>query len=464
MSLIINRRVFFKVAATGVSGCMISPIELFSQGAAPPRVNILGTAKYCIFVLLGGAPSQIDTFDLKVGPWTPENFNPSTVQGVNWPSGLLPSLGTQLAKNRISVVRSCQAPALVHSLLQTWTQTGRSPANATGQIAPNMGSIIALEKEGERQLNHPVPGFLTMNVGNIVAGPGYLPGRYSAFDGTPGVSGLPNLPSNISGNEPGVVWSSAPATFNARYSLLRLLDEHLSRNSAVAPKFEEMSDFYGSARAMMLDGRVATAFRPSTEDSRRYGTGTSSTQFGNACVAARNLLQADLGVRFVQINLGGWDHHGDIHNPTTGMSPLARQLDTGLGNLIQDLSEMPGSRGSLLDDTLIIARGEFGRTVGPLNAVAGRDHYFNYSALVAGGGTRGGRALGSTTPDGAFVDDPGWSHGRPIYSEDFVATIYSALGINYRTRRTDDPLGLGFEYVATTNTAYIGEPLAELFS
>jgi hypothetical protein len=75
---------------------------------------------------------------------------------------------------------------------------------------------------------------------------------------------------------------------------------------------------------------------------------------------------------------------------------------------------------------------------------------------------RGGRVLGATTADGAYVEDPGWSEGRPVYSEDFAATIYAALGINYTTVRHDDPLGRGFEYVPTTS-GYIGKPILELF-
>ena len=244
-------------------------------------------------------------------------------------------------------------------------------------------------------------------------------------------------------------------------------DNSLVHQSKASTKFEEMGDFYSSAHAMMYDPRVTAAFQfNSTQglaDANRYGTGTAQTTFGNACLTAKNVLAANLGVRFVQINLGGWDNHTNIYQANAGVYGPGRQLDTGLANLISDLAGMPGSRGTLLDDTLIIARGEFGRTVGPLTGGAGRDHYFNYSALVAGGGVRGGRAIGSTNSTGAFVDDPGWSVGRPIYSEDFAATIYSALGINYRTIRHDDPLGRGFEYVATTGTNYIGEPIAELF-
>jgi uncharacterized protein (DUF1501 family) len=91
-------------------------------------------------------------------------------------------------------------------------------------------------------------------------------------------------------------------------------------------------------------------------------------------------------------------------------------LDAGLANLIGDLDGLPGTRGTMLDDSLIVVRGEFGRTIGPLNGQAGRDHYFTFSTLIAGGGVRGGRAIGATTADGAFVVDPGWSVGRPIYS------------------------------------------------
>ena len=92
MEPIINRRLFFKAAATGMVGCFLSP-EVFSQnittaGAAP--ATILNTAKYVVFVLLYGAPSQIDTFDLKVGTWTPADFAPNTINGIVWPGGLMP--------------------------------------------------------------------------------------------------------------------------------------------------------------------------------------------------------------------------------------------------------------------------------------------------------------------------------------------------------------------------------------
>ncbi len=450
MQSIIDRRVFFKVAATGVAGCMVSPMELFPQTTTTPPATILNTAKYAIFVMLPGAPSQIDTFDLRVGSWTPASFTPSTINGIDWPNGLLPTLSGQLALNRFSLIRSCQATALVHSLLQSWTQIARNPASATGKIAPNIGSVIALEAEKTRRADQKLPGFIALNGGSSLAGAGYFAGKYAPFDVTPNPGGLANL-SNSDGQN----------TFTTRYNTLLSADAALrATGSPYGTKLEEMADFYASARRMMYDTAVTEVFRFTTADRDRYG----NTAFGNACITARNIINSDLGTKYIQINLGGWDNHTNIYAaPTGGIFGPARQLDIGLAYLLYDLSITPGSNGrSKLDETLIVVKGEFGRTIGNITGGQGRDHYFVHSALVAGGGIRGGRALGKTTPDGAYVEDPGWSQGRPVFSEDIAATIYSALGINYKTVRTDDPLGRGFEYVPITGN-YIGEPIVELF-
>src|SRR6185369_5070430 len=145
MDAIIDRRIFFKIAATGLTGYFVSPMEMFAQNTTWGNATILNTAKKAIFIMMPGAPSQTDTLDLKVGSWTPASFAPTTINGADWPSGLLPNLGAQFSANRFSVIRSCQSSALVHSLLQTWTQIARSPTSATGKIAPNIGSIVALE-------------------------------------------------------------------------------------------------------------------------------------------------------------------------------------------------------------------------------------------------------------------------------------------------------------------------------
>src|SRR3989442_9949988 len=190
MDSIIDRRVFFKIAATGVAGYFTSPMRIFAQTVtSDSQAKILGTARSCIYILLPGAPSQIDTFDLRVGSWTPPNFAPDTINGIDWPNGLLPNLGGQLSLSRFSIIRSCQSTALVHPLLQNWNQIARNPTSATGKIAPNIGSVVALEFDPQRRTGQKLPGFLSLNGGGSLAGSGYFPSKYAPFDVTPNSGG-----------------------------------------------------------------------------------------------------------------------------------------------------------------------------------------------------------------------------------------------------------------------------------
>src|SRR6185436_12172231 len=232
MEPIIDRRFFFKIAATGVAGCFVSPMEMFAQSTTwNPQATILSTAKNVIFVLLPGAPSQSDTLDLRVGPWTPQNFAPTTINGIDWPAGLLPNLATQLSLSRFSIIRSCQSTALVHPLLQNWAQIARNPTSASGKIAPNMGAVVALETEKQRAPNQKLPGFVSFNGGGSLAGSGYFSGKYAPFDVSPSANGLSNL--NHGDGE---------AVFTARYNLL-MADDALLRGtpSPIGTPVDEMS-------------------------------------------------------------------------------------------------------------------------------------------------------------------------------------------------------------------------------
>src|SRR5260370_37552087 len=121
---------------------------------------------------------------------------------------------------------------------------------------------------------------------------------------------------------------------------------------------------------------------------------------------------------------------------------MATKFDNGLATLIAALKAA-----GLLDQTLIVAQGEFGRTVGPPNSNGGRDHLQQQAVLFAGGGVKGGTTIGATNATGGDTSDPGWSRQRYVRAEDIEATVYSALGINWTTVRHDDPLGRGFRYV-----------------
>jgi uncharacterized protein (DUF1501 family) len=125
------------------------------------------------------------------------------------------------------------------------------------------------------------------------------------------------------------------------------------------------------------------------------------------------------------------------------MYQMGGQLDSALGALIADLKASND-----FSSTLIVVMGEFGRTPGELNLNGGRDHHRNaMSVLMAGGGVKGGRSIGTTDREGSDVSEPGWSGNRPIYPEDIASTIYSALGINWTRSISDTPSGRRFEYI-----------------
>ena len=126
-----TRREFFRIAGAGVTASFLAKRYLRAADVTSAGVATQNKAKNTIFILLAGAPSHIDTFDLKViSGVTPASFNPTTVNGINWPTGLMPKMAAQLGN--IAIVRSLRAWALVHSLAQTWTQIGRNPAAALG--------------------------------------------------------------------------------------------------------------------------------------------------------------------------------------------------------------------------------------------------------------------------------------------------------------------------------------------
>src|SRR5215470_12074829 len=143
-----TRRQLFQVLGAGVTANFIVGKPAAAGVVINSRpVTTQNTARNVIFVFMVGAPSHTDTFDFKQVPGiTPSDFNPTIVNGLTWPMGLLPKLGQQLSN--IAIVRSMQAWATGHSISQNWVQIGRNPSGALGDISPNIGSIVAVEKYG----------------------------------------------------------------------------------------------------------------------------------------------------------------------------------------------------------------------------------------------------------------------------------------------------------------------------
>ncbi len=445
----VTRRRFFEVSGAAVTGSYLalhpnllhaqSGVKITSQPVTP-----INKAKNVVFVLLTGAPSHTDTFDLKtVNGVTPKEFNPATVSGMNFPTGLFPNLTKKLPD--LAIVRSVRSWALVHTLAQTWNQIGRNPAAALGDIAPNIGSVVSLELESQRQPGQVFPTFVALNANNC-SGPGYFPGSYAPFKVTPSAGGLLNTTN-----------SEGQARADQMYTRLRAIDDPLRVNSPLGKDVADYDAFYKSARGLMYNAKVDAAFKLSPADTARYG----GSSLGNAFLTAKQVLSQGQGTRFVQINYGNWDMHIDIYgidDPTgNNLFTVGKPFDVGLATFIDDMKAS-----GLWNDTLLVVGGEFGRTVGPITAAKGRDHFVQQFAVFGGGGVRGGRPLGATNADGSDTVDYGWSRQRYIRPEDIEATIYSALGINWTTVRYDDPFGRGFEYVPFSDQDLYG-PVNELW-
>jgi len=458
-----SRRRFFQLAGAGLSGSYL----LGQQAASSPAIvtqNMAtkNTAKNCIFILLTGAPSPRDSWDLKITPdisaAVQSRIAPTMINNVNWPVGIFPKLGQHLGD--IALVRSMSAWALVHSLAQTWAQIGRNPAAALGNIAPNIGSVVAIEKDKERKPGQVFPAFVALNSGGGI-GNGYFPATYAPFrlnqpNGTNGTAGIP-----------GTTNANGQTVFNNMFSRLHQIDDPLRTNSPYGQPLQDYDAFYSAAKGMMYNSAVDAAFKFSAADSQRYGVNNTGTSFGNSCLVAKQILAADQGTRFIQISFGSWDMHTDIYglqNPNgSNMFTMGPQLDAGVAALIDDLKAA-----GQFDSTLIVMVGEFGRTPG-ISAAGGRDHFLLLSSLLAGGGISGGKVIGATNADHSAVTDYGWagSSGAPapryVRPEDLESTIYSALGIDWTTIRYDDPFKRGFEYVPFASQGTYG-PVNELWS
>ena len=440
-----TRRHFLELMGAGVTASFLAQHPARAAEVATAGVSTKGTAQNVIFILMAGAPSHTDTFDFKmVNGITPTTFNPATTNGITLPTGIMPRLAALTGD--FAVARNVQAHAVVHSVCQTWVQIGRNPLAALGNIAPNIGSIVAAEKFTQRKPSDIFPTFLALN-SNGAVNQGYLSGKYAPFKVTPNTGGISNT-TNPTGQ----------TRFENRFKLLNNLDGTLRTTAPNGTPMADYNEFYIDAKQLMYNPLVNQYFGFTAADAARYAGGNGSTGTGNAMLVASQVLKANLGTRFIQITSNdGWDMHSSIYAGGGSIQTKIKIIDDGLSALINDLKA-----NGLFDKTLIVMYGEFGRTVGPITAQGGRDHWAQQFCFFAGGGIKGGQAIGQTDAQGRDTIDFGWSQKRYVYPEDIEATIYSALGIDWTTIRRDDPLGRGFEYVPQTGP-YPYYPVNELF-
>jgi hypothetical protein len=254
--------------------------------------------------------------------------------------------------------------------------------------------------------------------------------------------------------------------FQNRWDFLRRLDETMrTGKTPMGRPVTDYNNYYLGAYEMMKRPEVGKILRFSEEEHKRYG----ASGVGDACVLARNLVAADAGTHFIAVAHQGWDLHAKIYDKTQKVNhyTLCRELDDCYSALLDDLSTTKDKQGrTLLDKTMIVCMGEFGRTPGDINANKGRDHYrFASTTVFSGGGVKGGRVIGATDDKGAKVIKTGWHRPRSIYTEDVVASIYSALGIDWTKRITNTPSGRVFDYIEFTSATDVINPdeVKELF-
>jgi hypothetical protein len=454
-----SRRNLLKAGLAGLGGLTL-PAVLRYHAEAARAGKPSGKGKSVILLWMAGGPSHIDTWDPKPNR-PPENRGPFGVTRTRLPGvHLCEHLPRQAAMmDRFTLIRSVDARHSNHepnTVFQTGSIDAKPRINPRGRLYPAIGSLVAKHHGA----NHPsMPAYAAfMRSRSHLAFAGYLGKRYDPFI----ANSAARLPVyDLVGRDTGQV--STPTAFELpidmparRLGDRRGLAQQLDRLRHGLDGGADALDRYGQQALDLLVGRrMEEALDLSREPQKvrdRYGKHLWCLQ----ALLARRMVEA--GVAFITIDLsyhtasGTWDTHGDNIPPyggiRKGLGPLLPLFDHLLTTLVDDLHQ----RGKL-DDVLVLAMGEFGRTpqVGTQGSTDGRDHWpYVLSMCLAGGGLKHGQVIGSTEKDGGQIAT------RPVTPADLAATIYRHMGV-----------GLDTEYVDTTGRphfiAYNGTPVAELF-
>jgi len=409
------RRNWLQLGVAGLAGGSFTNLLQLRQACAASMPSNRKPAS-CILIWMDGGPTHFETFDPKPeapveirGEFQPINTN---VQGIQICEHL-PKLAS--IADKYAIVRSVCHNQGNHGAGNHYMMTGAPPRIPVGcgafvSFHPSLGSVAAKE----RPAPHGLPPYFSMPSMSRSGGPNFLGAKYAPFV----VGGDPNsknfrvrdveLPSGISDDR-----------FQSRRDLRHLVDR-LPRFSdpATADPVVAVDEFFQQGVELITTPDAQKAFDIHSEsEATRDAYGRNS--FGQRALLARRLVEA--GVPFVTLYDGGWDHHSDLFGALKTRLP---SWDQTVAALINDLDQ----RG-LLETTMVIALGEFGRTPKistlPGQSKAGRDHWANaMSILFAGGGTPGGQVIGATDRQGHSACE------RILAPENFVSTVYMKMGID----------------------------------
>jgi hypothetical protein len=448
----LSRREWLTLSAAGVIGYSMSGwLKALADGAAkdPQR------KRSCILLWMDGGPSQLETFDLKPGH---DNGGPYQAIKTNAP-------GIEISEHLPKLARHADQMAIIRSMsTKVGDHGGGTYLMHTGHVQngpvnyPPMGALFAQELEPP---GLELPGFVSIapqrGVATAAYGSGFLAPRYAPLilaDGawTEIAGSRYNLPGPGYEQQLKVQDFDRPAGVDAkqaaqRVQLLEEADESFLRDRAAGPSSSHRAAYQAAVTLMRSEAARAFKLDDEPKDLRdRYGRNL----FGQGCLLARRLVER--GVPFVEVTLSGavipgapgWDTHKDNFEAVKKLSAI---LDPAWATLMEDLK----ARG-LLDTTLIVWAGEFGRTP-RINLNAGRDHWpRSWSTVLAGGGIKGGSVVGKTSPDGTEVTE------RPVDSQDFLATIGRALSLDL-TKAINSNVGRPVHMVERT-----AKPIKEVLS
>jgi hypothetical protein len=358
--------------------------------------------KSAILLWMDGGPSTIDIWDLKPGTSTGGEFKPISTAGDMQISEHMPM--TAKVMDKLSIVRSMSTREADHMRGKYYMRTGYVP-NPNIEY-PSYGAVISHETIDQRP-ELEIPPFVT--IGGPSEGPGFLGMSWAPFSVTSNGQ-IRNLD----------VRADELDRMVDRMRALDVLEKNFVSQNRGAAAMDHMKILEKTVH--LMTSKQMDAFKVSSEPKQaqdRYG----NDAFGRGCLMARRLIE--VGVPFVEVDMGGWDNHNGIFNILRTQRLPA--LDKGMSALVEDLNQ----RG-LLKDTAIIWMGEFSRTP-RINGNGGRDHWARaWSVVVGGAGLKTGITVGKTNEDGTAVDT------EPYTSQDVMATVCKAIGISLETTFTSN--------------------------
>ena len=388
----ISRRSFVKSGISSFLGLIA--MQHFGSNSFAQLEDVIPRAKHCIVLFMSGGASQLDTFDPKPGTQNGGPFAaiPTSATGIQV-SEHLPNIAEQA--HHLSVIRSMVSREGNHERARYLLHTGYAPGGAVRH--PTLGSITSYYLE-DALLDLPS----CVNINSPTYSGGFLGATHDPFvvkDPMKPVEDI-SYPAQMDTHR-----------FRERLKMLRAIEkDFIAKRTGRSTEAHEA--IYKKADELINSPKI-DAFRLDEEPiaiREAYGM----NKFGQGCLMARRLVEA--GVKFVEVSLDGWDTHQNNFDRT---KELLDRVDPAFAMLLKDLSER-----DLLEETLVLWLGEFGRTP-RINENDGRDHHTNgWSAVVAGGGTRGGQIVGSTNEDGSEVVSG--AVGVP----DLFASLCFALGID----------------------------------